>query len=69
MAIATARANMSALSGIAETMSGDFASLTLPDHMKRDTVLAVKSQPEGYLDALDRETLWYDAIWSAAGCS
>lgn len=56
---------MSALSGIAETMSGDFASLTLPDHMKRDTVLAAKYQPEGYLDALDRETLWYDAIWSA----
>ncbi|WP_417524250.1 hypothetical protein [Marinovum sp.] len=32
--------------------------------MRRSSVLAEKYQPEGYLDALDRETLWYDAIWS-----
>ncbi|MDD9739646.1 hypothetical protein PVW47_07645 [Marinovum sp. SP66] len=64
MATATASGNTSGPSGIAEPMSGDFASLRLPAHMQRSSVLAAKYQPEGYLAALDRETLWYDAIWS-----
>ncbi|WP_323767477.1 hypothetical protein [Marinovum sp.] len=45
-------------------MTGDFASLRLPAHMLRASVLAETYRPEGYLEALDRETLWYDAIWS-----
>lgn len=45
-------------------MRGDFASLSLPAHMQRASVLAEKYRPEGYLAAMDRDTLWYDAIWS-----
>ena len=53
MATATASGNTSGPSGIAEPMSGDFASLRLPAHMQRSSVLAAKYQPEGYLAALD----------------
>ncbi|MGX9357292.1 hypothetical protein ACS3SW_19590 [Roseobacteraceae bacterium S113] len=42
-----------------------FASLTLPEHLLRPSALKPKYRPDGYLDALDRETLWYDAIWDA----
>ncbi|MGY3439026.1 MULTISPECIES: hypothetical protein [unclassified Marinovum] len=44
-------------------MTGIFASLALPGHMQRNSVLSERYHPDGYLEALDRETLWYDAIW------
>lgn len=41
-----------------------FNPLTLPEHLRRESILTAKFQPEGYLEALDRETLWYDAFWA-----
>lgn len=40
-----------------------FASLRLPPDMLRGSLLSEKYHTDGYLDALDRETLWYDAVW------
>jgi len=40
-----------------------FATLRLPPDMARGTLLDPKFHTEGYLDALDTETLWYDAVW------
>lgn len=42
-----------------------FSALRLPPEMARDSLLAPKYRTEGYLEALDRETLWYDAVWRA----
>lgn len=42
-----------------------FASLRLPPEMLRASLLSPKYHTDGYLEALDRETLWYDAIWRA----
>lgn len=44
-------------------MTERFNPLTLPANLRRDSILQAKFRPEGYLDALDRETLWYDAFW------
>ena len=33
--------------------------------MARASLLAEKYHTDGYLEALDRETLWYDAVWRA----
>ncbi|MCB1332277.1 MAG: hypothetical protein KDK26_01145 [Roseivivax sp.] len=41
-----------------------FATLTLPDNLRRDSIVDVRYHTEGYLQALDRETLWYDALWT-----
>ena len=41
-----------------------FATLTLPDDLRRDSIVDVRYHTEGYLQALDRETLWYDALWT-----
>ncbi|WP_425038948.1 hypothetical protein [Primorskyibacter sp. S187A] len=40
----------------------NFSSLTLPPSLWRESALAEKYRPEGYLDAFDHDTLWYDAI-------
>lgn len=44
-------------------MAEAFHPLSLPEHLRRDSVLKPQFRPKGYLDALDRETLWYDAFW------
>lgn len=44
-------------------MAERFNPLVLPDHLRRDSALKPKYRPEGYLEAMDRETLWYDAFW------
>lgn len=46
-----------------------FAALSLPDEMQRDSLLAPRYHTEGYLDALDRTTLWYDAVWDSGRLS
>lgn len=45
-------------------MTERFNPVTLPADLRRDSILQAKFRPEGYLEALDRETLWYDAFWS-----
>ena len=41
----------------------EFATLTLPEHIRRNSVVPEAYWNDGYLERLDRETLWYDAIW------
>jgi hypothetical protein len=43
------------------------ACLLTGSGLSRQSRLKPQYRPEGYEDALDRETLWYDAIWSQ-GC-
>jgi len=46
-------------------MSGSFHALSFPAGMQRNSILRARYHPDGYLDRLDRETFWYDAIWDA----
>ncbi|TNF22815.1 MAG: hypothetical protein EP318_02585 [Rhodobacteraceae bacterium] len=45
-------------------MTERFNPVILPADLRRESILQAKFRPEGYLEALDRETLWYDAFWS-----
>lgn len=42
----------------------DFACAKLPDPIRRDSKVDPKYHTEGYMERLDRDTLWYDAFWS-----
>ncbi|SIS69600.1 hypothetical protein SAMN05421759_102434 [Roseivivax lentus] len=42
----------------------EFARLAFPPHLRRSSILKARHRPEGYDDAFDADTFWYDAIWA-----
>ncbi|MEC3860316.1 hypothetical protein VK792_03390 [Mesobacterium sp. TK19101] len=67
MATATTPISGTARNGSAEAqgVSGSFQSQRFPDGMRRNSILRPRYHPDGYLERLDRDTFWYDAIWDA----
>ncbi len=41
-----------------------FARLEFPPHLRRHSILKPQYRPDGYDDAFDADTFWYDAIWT-----